>query len=1692
MARLAWLLALVLCSACGAAPTASSAPGKADSILLVQVDGLGAAALDSYLQRPAAQAKDRLLVRLDGARTHAFADIATDGETAAAALITQTAPSALSDNAPPLFDLVQGKGIAAGFPAGTQQAIEAADDAARVDAVLAAGPARLIAIRLTGLLDAQAKGGAGATARALGAIDVQLARLRAAHPDALLMIIGGSGAAPRQSLGGAAAKAYAAYRKDQSAEGLAKYLKLDPKGVHPAGGALRIESTDLALAQRIAELAFVRAVFLRDAKGLHLYDLDLKATRAVHPAEFADLPALPVRVERALPVGQMLVLPVRAAGFDFQVGAQPAKVARGGAPADESRVPVIFAGPMIRGQAPEQVDLGAVAATLRAARTGADLPLWRALSTRGSPAKGTPWAACRAKGDCAALVATTAARAPAADALVQAKAYAAARWLDPTVPLPEGANGSAPAPSRADRVAFQDEPKGFTPVDVAVPSAAHAAMIARAIDAEVVAWQDSAVVATPYLYALGGPAHFAGPLMEADGYAAFARGLAALRQADFHAAYADLSAAKGLVGEAEVWRAQLVVVAAHQVDDVDEKPAYPPAKGWPNVAVQALRVINSDDEARLPPLPMGMSDRQIRLYGAFARRVVESLPCTQVDNQARLTELADVQARFEEAGLLDFAALAALDRAELQADPALSRARVNEALDLAARPEAVFTRGWIYTRLLLTEITRPAFAERIDAELNRAAEAQLLFVQALIARDRARGESGAERMALLIDGGALRRKPELVAETVQYAIDGQSQNSAAVVQALLASSGIAAVLKPGGMQQIGAILQLMEQALSAVPAGDSGDDRVARAMPMVLKSVLVGLQGNLPRARAGLAAVNAQLPLEPTLAAREAALKAAGEDGDPSIAAWGPFIKAVVIFGQGVAAIMADDHPAASKHALEQVELIRRIARAELARAGVKGFEKPVDALAHVLSELARFVAASEDPAQAKAATQRMLVAARAFPLDVPDADPEVRPWLRLAGVLVHDLAWLLAQDTDPKPLAAPTAALDGLVAEWTVESSLGRAGLYLLLAAQHALPDMHRLVAADDVLAAFKTLTRVRAALKAMVDAVRKRYPADGVAAALKADKVERIFVEHVLFLAENPDRFDSDTLAESLAQTNARLRAAAQGAQGDVRPTLLLIESVLAQVEGDMDAAIRWAEEGAKGPDGPAFARLPGLWQAIIAGWQARKGDHKAALVALDKASKACPTLEHRFALARAVHRAEAGDKYGARDAFKAARIAGRASGNGGVDTFFQVNVQDDSIVLQTKIQTPLLGLLLGRSSGTFQLGAGGSSNDEAAQRTVVWLLQPQGSPADAVMEALALEAWTALTHGDQATAGTAMSHMMTLLFRIDPRHIDGQPAAGLPPMPEGPFQPRSARMIVWVGALAELHGFEKFGGWLIQSMAQRAEADWPDPPGGIENVCKRDLPDDAPKLADKFQCSAPAPLYHLLGADAAAAFERLVRARLYAPAEVPAARSALADAAPTLLPRPAPSREALKALRAGASDDKRLRAAIEGGYTCELALLAMSDNRALGSKLLGEISACGPNPIRSMFTQLAIADGNATTILEALAGVLEIERWTGSGPKVSERLWQQARKTMLGDKATRLAKRAEEWRALAERLEQPAQVAWFEALRIAATGDEKAAEPALVAAWQAGVRRGPQLRFLKRVMAGEFAAARKEILP
>ncbi|MEZ4462986.1 MAG: hypothetical protein R3F43_00350 [bacterium] len=938
-------------------------------------------------------------------------------------------------------------------------------------------------------------------------------------------------------------------------------------------------------------------------------------------------------------------------------------------------------------------------------------------------------------------------------------------------------------------------------------------------------------------------------------------------------------------GEAETWRGILHAWAARKAAGLKgEPPAWPPASGWAAVVLGVARLDAGDEEAPPLPAPAGLTADQQALHGAFAALYPPpSHPCEAPEIRPR-DLLATASATFAHRGLPGFAALADLSRSRMLLDPEEIRVAVAAVLDHLEAPGAGHVRTRALPDLLLTSLLRPDIAEAADGELDRAAELVLLELQAGMAADTGPGAADRRvgRIVLLMDGVAARRQPALLEETVALAIAGQQGVSAAIVKGLIASGGLMSLLRGDPVRSLVTMINLMDEALAPIkarPVAELGpDDRVARAIPHLLTAIVLGLQGKLDLARPELDQAEALVPLEGVLADREAALKGLGPDDEPALAAWGPFVRAALILAGTTLDLLLDDQAAAFAHGRDAVELVRRVVRAELARAGITGLDAHVDALAAVgQAGLDWGAAVATDAPDVQARGEAVRAAVRAVPLAAPQADPAARPWLALVSVMAHDVAWI-AGDRAAAGLAPATTALETLLGEWRPDSRLGQAGLLLVLAAQHTLPDLEKIKDVEGLSSAFEKMPRLDEALGRVRTTARALFPEAEVVPQLQADKVERVILENVLvLLGVDPRQWtDVEAVLAPLEVRNQALYEIVKGKASDSRDLVSLVLAFLEGGRGRYREAAERAAVAAGWAPGPAFAGYGVVWRVVEARFRAAAGDVKGADRAAALAQEGCGPVAWRLALARAVWLMHERDPAAAKAQFRAAREGGRRAGFGEYAARFSLAIQDGNSIVNATIEVPTLGMLLGRSSGTFQLGAGAASLEKQS-RQIGWQLTPAGTAADAALESLALEGWLALTAGDDATGGEALSNIMALFFGVDPRFIDELPPAGLPPFPPQAFMPRSPYLLAWLATLAELRGHEALGGWLLQQLAARAELEWKDPPGGLESTCERPETDDGAPIVAKLRCTAPATLYRLLGAETAGAFAAVVDARL-----------------------------------------------------------------------------------------------------------------------------------------------------------------------------------------------------------------------
>lgn len=1183
----------------------------------------------------------------------------------------------------------------------------------------------------------------------------------------------------------------------------------------------------------------------------------------------------------------------------------------------------------------------------------------------------------------------------------------------------------------------------------------------------------------PFIQALGGPANVP------EGLAAGARAFQAGR---FPEAVASLGALTGLTGEAETWRLVLHGWALRKVGTGDvPAPAWPAATGPAGRALAIARLDVGEEDA--PPLPAGegpLGEAFGVLYAAPGH------PCRppEASQRDRLTRAA---ATFTEAGLPGFAARAEAARSKILLQSEEIRDAHRATLRLVMADEAGHMRASVLQDLLLTSVLRPDIAAAADAELTRAAELQLLHMQAIMAADTAPGAEDRRvgLLAGLIDGVAVQRQPALVKETVDQAVRGQGDVAAAVVRSLVGFGGLAALFRGDLVRSLAIAQEIMDQALAEVvqkPVDQlTADEKVARAVPLLIAATLKTLQGQ--GARGDVTQALELLPQDGTLADRTAALAKAGPTGTPTLAAWAPFVRGVALLAAGVLDLMAENPDAATEQGLALVELARRVTQAELSRNQIKGLDAHIDALAQVLVAALHWAAAEskgDGSAGAKATALRAAVAK--VPLEAPDADPAARPWLSLVGVMLHDLAWATGPRA-PADLAAPQAALEKLVSTWRPESRLGQAGLLGLLAVQHTLLDIENFKEVEGLDATLAKLPRLKEALARVRAEVRTLYPEADLATQLKADKVERVVLENLILLLEiEPAQWvDTAALLRAIEARNQAMYALVQEAAGDSRDVLTLLLAFI-ESQRDLPAAAARVAQAAGRPAGPAFEGYGVIWHGLEARFRALAGDPKAADQAAARAQAACGPLAWRLGVARGVWLMQSRDPAAAQAQFRAAREGSRRAGHGGYGARFNLAVQDGQSLVNAVIQVPMLGVLLGRASGTFQLGAGGTSI-EKQHRTVNWQFVPEGTATDAALEAQALEGWMALVAGDQATAGKALSQIVALLFGADPRHLDDLPADGLPPHTNAFPLPRSPELLVWLAVLADLHGHERLGDWVLVQMAHHANSEWTDPPGGTETTCADDLvekgPGEAAPIVQRMFCQAPAPLARLLKGEAAAAFAQVVEAHLRARSgekvDKKPAVARLRRLAPGLFGGRGPG------LKPGKIDPGAVKAAVRAGYACELGLLA-TERPELAPLVATQLQGCGLAPFRAAVALSLPADGvDPDTRLKTLEGALEI---AARLPGVRYQLFLFGWKEVIAvvarpDQRGQLLARSRHWATVADTLDAPDSALVFRALGLTQSSGPAQIEQAqalLRTAWEKKLAPSPATRYLKRLALGQ----------
>lgn len=1749
----ALLFAALLFAGCGgASPPAAPRGLAAQSVWLVQIDGLTPGLLADYLRRPTSRAADRALHRLLGATAPGGGEVRFErarvargvtvlpsrAEPATATLITGRLPAehgvraagdALAPSLPTLFErLGERPSFAAGLPLarGAGKVIEGPDDAARVAALraaLASSPRDgLVALRFDGLARALAAGGPPAGVEALAEVDRLLAQLlREPAPGRLVVFTAAHGAVPL------------AQPTAQGRDAFAKFLGVPADTLQPAGGLLRLGAIDDEKAAALAGLDFAEAVIRRDADGLSIYDRDLGRTRRLGADELPH-PDLTARLEGLLAPGEWVALARRGEGYEFQVDAAVPRVGFGGATEAESVVPLIFAGPGLGAGDLGTVSLTAVAPTILdlLGAGGGPGSLAAALTAPVEPPAGSAWAACRADATaCAAVIDTTDRREAAVEALRRTGNEPLADWLA----------GAARA-SVVEAPAARDERE--------------AALVARVLGAEaVVLGAPPRVVApTALLGDLGGPRWLAAEVARRDAYAALGRGARAFREGLYPQAIAALdAAAEGLAPDAERWR-HLLRAWAGRRGHGEHPPVDLPAPfdgdeeaRWTNALVALARALdgNVEADAGAPPLPAPEGwrpDRQ-RLLAALrpAFGVQAGGFCATGEPPARAAAL-DEAARALAADLPGLAALARARRIPLLADRAAARAELRVVLDLLRDPRAAWMRPTVAREVLLTAIL--ANDQTAGPELDEAAAMLLLEIQRGIATDDLpdADDRNVARITSLVHGLG-GRQPALLDETIRMGLGDRRDVATAVVRSVLAQGGLTMLFSPDLYPRLVSMLGVIDDALEEIrarPVGQlDGDERIARVVPHLLRALLRALEGRLPDAASELYAADRLLPQEAVLDARDAALKAMTDDeAEVPLAAWGPFVVMAVKIGRALVAGMEGKPDVAQRHIAVMVDAARALARRELARAGVEDqLGRHVDALAVLIAHLADVAFATEDPAARNAALKAAAEAARKLPLEVPGGEAETAGrWLVLTAVVARDALAVyesIATRRAPTGLEAPTRALESLAAAWQPEAGFGRGALMLLLAAQRTLPDLQRILdAGTDPARLVKVLPRIRDAVDGLARDIRAEYPEEKLRRALaEDDRVDLVLLAHLLALLEADVKAlaSGDALLARLSARNQELAHALIDRPGDARALLAMAQVWLETGRGRYVEAILWAEKGLELIPGTGFADFAFLWDLLAARAYARIDDPEKAHAALERAAERCPPVAWEIDIARALTDARAGRTAEAVATLRRARAEARRRLAGPVTAAFQLDVRDGHQLALATVQLPLLSVLLGRFTGTFQVGAGSSSNEQTQRRHVGWTAQYAGGPVDAAVETLVLEAWVALAGGDEAAADRALSRLTGIWMGADPRFVD-EPA-DVPPLPlhVGPPRLRAPLELTWVAVLADLRGHRELARWLLSRVAEQTGGSWAQSPLGAADLCPENAKapadeEDARALVTETRCQAPEVFLQYVGRDAAEALTRVVHLQMrrlhempVAPAAWRKALEAASRAAPALVPAWVPalqaSLDARTAPTAGPADAvaiSRLHlgdpnewvTAARGGYPCEAALVGAGIGlRADALVALGQ--GCGPVGFR---LQALLGAARHPPLPDAWAHLQEAIVLADRLPLVKEQAfsvaWPLARAIVL-DEAPEwragLAERATELARLATRVGAPGEALFFRSVALAARLGADA-EPAAAEAGAAeagavlreartgGARDEDALRFLKQYLYAPDADARR----
>lgn len=1542
------VLVVLALAACGRdrAPEVLPTRASAERAVVVIADGLTPGLLEAYLSGAASRGTDRALAAWllpgspdGGGQTYATGQVHVAAlplpalpEPSAASLLTGRTPAALGARDP-------GDGLAAGtvhLGSVVPRAVVVgllgspgleSNDADRVTLAreasekFGADGARLVVIRLSGLFDGLMTRGPAHAPAAMARLDAELARLLSppfSPENTVLLLTSGAAAGPAPT------------ETPLNPGDVARALGVTPDAVVPTGGLLRVRGLLAEKVRTLAEFAPTREVLHRTAGGLEIWDAELGRTRGLLADELTRADARG-RLADWLAVDEWVAVADRAGGHEFRrIGEDPARVALGGLTDAETLVPVVFAGAVPPGPA-RRIAYTEIA------------PAVLALLGR---VERLPGAATATDEGVAALV----------SALRRSRSANRVDRGQVVFERGVGAGLESAVAGRSLPVRRRTLSEG--------PPLAEAELAATLEDARAVVSEDPlrVAVSTPLFAAWGGPAVLT---LTLDGLPAataaervdvavrLGEGLRAVRGGLHPRAATLLAGVDGLPPEVQAWlvpfrywadRAAALALGRREMPVAPGASAGTPDAAWLDGLVAAFELLTPGPEdgpavreARFARLPEPASHTGAR--AAFAGhlrtlwRADEASPCHPSDAAARRLALLAAADGFLSAGEAGLAAQAALQA--LRGSPvgpnALAMAetvRLHERLaDTLAKPAAGWTRlatarAALGLRLLFAGEAAPDLEPALTA-LTRMA---LLKLQQEIVDDRGPGaaERNAGRAASLLDGTGAR-EPALVEATLQMAIDGNADAQSRLIGAVLGSGlNLGALLGGQAGEQLRRLQRMLDIVARPLPgtAGDTPEAHVAVAIADALSFVTGVLTGGsaVPpfAARDRLAAMD--LP-----ALRTRALTGLAEDAPLPLLAYGPFVHLLVELELAYAAAASEGLPAAVPHLQAAVDVAAALARSEAARAGVQaGLGPRIDALAAALKAAIPLSVAPDETA----ALQTALLA-----IDLTPPAPEEG----LAGQVVA-VAALLARDAgyaldlsrrgaaaDARLVAGGGALTRALVERATANttSRVARDAALLLHGAHAALADAPRYwpdLAPGTILARSPA---ARAALADIARGLRTGLDDAALRTALRKDDLGALVRDQLAFAAAHAEALvglgrGGERPAALRARWSGHLEAllaaldGATPAEGTRARSLLLWGlATLAAAEGRVDRADALADAASRHLAGTRDAA--NAWLYALEAHFARIEAGRADPAALDRAAQACPDQAWQLAPARAFAWAPGPGSpsappagAGADDVLAAYVAEARARMVGGLELAVHLRAVEGHDVYELRLGQSLPALLLGKRSGTFNVGLGAQANPQH-EVSLIWGANPAGTPRDAALRAALLSAWNALEANDDVALDAALGRLLTTLDGADPAVFVAVSAEGLPALAPGMPTTIEPLMMAWVLSVSGARGHfalteHLWSRWLAWVRARAPDESTSGTDFGVATLC------DAPAGGPTHACVAPRHVeLRLRDATAVRALARLVDA------EVTARLGA--DAAGTPPPPPETRKGAVLAAQAAA---------------------------------------------------------------------------------------------------------------------------------------------------------------------------------